>query len=227
MSIRLVLVHSPLVGPSTWSAVAPQLAERDYDVRIADLGGTLADGAPYSHRQAEVIARCTAGEPSILIGHSGAGALLAPAGNAAGEALGYLFVDAGLPIPGRSHMSTMPPDLAEQLRQMADRDGWLPPWPQWWGDDELAELIPDAGTRQRFAAECPKLPLAMFNELLPEGRDAPGAYLRLSDAYDEPAAQASARGWPLIELASHHLAPLTDPATVAAAMLTLLSQLVA
>lgn len=225
MSIRLVLVHSPLVGPGTWSGVAPLLAERGYDVAIADLGATLACGGPYSHRQAEVIARCAAGEPAILIGHSGAGALLAPAGHAAGGALGYLFVDAGLPIPGRSHMSTMPPELADQLRQMADRDGWLPPWPQWWGDDALAELIPDAGTRRRFAAECPKLPLALFNELLPEGRDAPGAYLRLSDAYDEPAAQATARGWPLIELPSHHLAPLTDPATVAEPMLTLLSLL--
>ena len=225
MSTLLVLVHSPLVGPATWSGVAPLLAERGYDVRIADLGDTLNDGPPYSHRQAEVIARCAAGEPAILIGHSGAGALLAPAGLEAGGALGYLFVDAGLPIPGRSQMSTMPLDLADRLRQMADRDGWLPPWPQWWGDEGLAELVPDAGTRRRFAAECPKLPLALFDELLPEGRDAPGAYLRLSHAYDEPATQARARGWPVIELASHHLAPLTDPATVAEPMLELLSQL--
>ncbi|HYK31971.1 MAG TPA: alpha/beta fold hydrolase [Streptosporangiaceae bacterium] len=225
MSIRLVLVHSPLVGPATWSRVAPMLAKRGYDVRIADLGDTLAHGPPFSRRQVDVIARCAAGEPAILIGHSGAGALLAPAGLAAGGALGYVFVDAGLPNPGRSHMSTMPPNLADQLRQMADRDGWLPPWPQWWGEDGLAELIADSGIRRRFAAECPKLPLAMFDELMPEGRDAPGAYLQLSEAYDKPAAQASERGWPLIKLASHHLVPLTDPATVAEPMLELLSQL--
>lgn len=225
MNIRLVLVHSPLVGPATWSGVAPLLGDRGYDVRIADLRGTLADGPPYSLRQVDVIARCTAGEPAILIGHSGAGALLAPAGQAVGGALGYLFVDAGLPIPGRSHMSTMPPNLADRLRRMADREGWVPPWPQWWGDDALAELVPDADTRRSFTAECPKVPLALFAEVLPEGCDAPGAYLRLSDAYDEPAAQASERGWPLIELASHHLAPLTDPATVTEAMLTLVGQL--
>jgi hypothetical protein len=119
----------------------------------------------------------------------------------------------------------MPGDLARQLREMADRDGWLPPWPQWWGDDGLAELIQDADTRRRFAAECPRLPLALFTEVLPEGRDAPGAYLRLSEAYDEPAAQARERGWPLIELASHHLAPLTDQDGVADAMLALLGRL--
>jgi hypothetical protein len=218
-------VHSPLVGPATWSGVGPLLGERGYDVRIADLGGTLAKGPPFSDRQVDVIARCAAGEPAILIGHSGAGALLAPAGLATGGVLGYMFVDAGLPIPGRSHASTMPPDLAAQLREMADRDGWLPPWPRWWGDDGLAELIRDADTRRRFAAECPELPLALLDELLPAGRDAPGAYLRLSEAYYEPAAQAAERGWPLIELASHHLAPLTDPATVAEAMLTLLGRL--
>ena len=201
------------------------LADGGYDVKIADLGGALAQGPPYNHGLVDVIARCVADEPAILIGHSGAGALLAPAGLAADRVHGYLFVDAGLPIPGRSQMSTMPSDLADQLRQMADRDGWLPPWPQWWGDDALAELIPDAGTRQRFAAECPRLPLGLFDEVLPEGRHAPGAYLRLSEAYDEPAALARERGWPLIELASHHLAPLTDPAIVADAVLDLLSRL--
>lgn len=213
------------MGPTTWSGVAPLLGDRGYDVLIADLRGPLADRPPYSPRQVDVIARCAAGEPTILIGHSGAGALLAPAGLAAHDVLGYMFVDAGLPIPGRSQMSTMPPDLADQLRQMTGQDGWLPPWPQWWGDDGLTELVPDVGTRQRFVAECPKLPFALFTEVLPEGRDLPGAYLRLSEAYDEPAAQASERGWPLIELASHHLAPLTDPATVADAMLTLVGPL--
>lgn len=218
-------MHSPLVGPATWSGVAPLLRERGYHVRVADLRGTLGDEPPYSPRQVAEIARCAAGSPAFLIGHSGAGALLAPAGLAVGGALGYLFVDAGLPIPGRSQMSTMPPDLAGQLRQMADPGGWLPPWPQWWGEDELTGLIPDAGTRQRFAAECPPLPFALFTEVLPDGRDAPSAYLRLSEAYDEPAAEASELGWPLIELASHHLAMLTDPRAVADAMFTLLGEL--
>jgi len=39
------------------------LAKRGYDVRIADLGDTLAHGPPFSRRQVDVIARCAAGEP--------------------------------------------------------------------------------------------------------------------------------------------------------------------
>ena len=218
-------MHSPLVGPATWAGVAPLLSGRGYDVRVADLSGTMTDGPPYSPRQVEAIAGCAAGRPAILIGHSGAGALLAPAGLAADQAIGYVFLDAGLPVPGRNQMSTMPPELASQLRGLADEDGWLPPWSQWWGDDALAELIPDADTRRRFAAECPKLPLALFTERHQEGRDLPSAYIRLSEAYADPAAQAADNGWPVIELASHHLAPLTDPATVTEAITAMIGQL--
>ena len=64
---------------------------------------------------------------------------------------------------------------------MADGQGWLPPWPQWCGDEVLAELTPDPGARQN--------------------------------------------GWPVTELASHHLAPVTDPDLVAGSLRDLLSQL--
>jgi hypothetical protein len=226
VAMRLVLVHSPLVGPATWEGVAPILAEHGYDVRVPDLRRTLAAGPPYCSRQVELIAGCCAGEgPVALAGHSGAGALLGPAGRAVDGPAGYLFVDAGLPIPGRTQMSTMPPELAAQLREMADAYGWLPPWPEWWAAEELAELVPDAQARGRFAAGCPRIPLAMFEEVQPEGAVARGGYLRLSEAYDEPAAEAGARGWPLIWKDSHHLAPLTDPGLVASALLDLLNSI--
>jgi hypothetical protein len=32
-------------------------------------------------------------------------------------------------------MDTAPPELAVQLREMTDWDGWLPPWSRWWGED--------------------------------------------------------------------------------------------
>jgi hypothetical protein len=137
-----------------------------------------------------------------------------------------VFVDAGLPIPGHTQMSTMPPDLAQQLKDMADQDGWLPPWPQWWGADGLAELIKDPDLRHQFEAGCPKLPLAIFDEVQPDGEvEAPAAYLRLSEAYDGPAARARELRWPLAELDSHHLAPLTEPDRVADALLGLLDQI--
>jgi hypothetical protein len=228
MAARLLLVHSPLVGRATWDLVAADLAGCGYQVGVPDLTGTVAAGPPYCTRQAEVIAGSAAGEPATLIGHSGAGPLLAAAGALLGQVRGYVFADAGLPTPGQSWMGTVPPGLAAQLREMADARGWLPPWPRWWGEQALAELIPDPDLRRRFAAGCPRLPLAMFTEVHPlalHWPDAPAAYLRLSEAYVDQAAKARHRGWPVTELAGHHLAPLTDPGPVAGSLRELLSQL--
>lgn len=225
---RLILVHSPLVGPGTWERVTPALAGHGCQVSVPDLTGTLAAGPPYCSRQAGAIAASAAGGPAVLIGHSGAGPLLGLAAATLGDARGYIFVDAGLPIPGQNWLETVPAELAAQVQEMADAGGWLPPWPQWWGPGGLAELLPDPDMRARFAAGCPRLPLAMFGEVhppVPRWQDTPGAYLRLSEAYDGQAAGARALGWPVIELASHHLAPLTEPGLVAGSLLELLRRL--
>jgi len=176
MGGRLLLVHSPLVGRATWDLVAAGLAGRGYRVGVPDLAGTVAAGPPYCSRQAEVIASSASAKPLILIGHSRAGPVLAAAGALIEQVRGYIFVDAGLPTPGQNWMDTVPPDLAAQLREMADAQGWLPPWPQWWGEEALAGLIPDPEVRRHFAAGCPRLPLAMFEEVhppVPQWPDAP------------------------------------------------------
>jgi len=221
MAGRVVLVHSPLVGCASWELVAADLAGWGYEVGVPDLTGTVAAGAPYCSRQAEVIAHSAAGQPAILVGHSGAGPLLAAAGARIGQVLGYVFVDAGLPIPGRAWMQTVPADLAAQVRGMADAQGWLPPWPRWWGEEAMAELIPDPEARPRFADGCPRLPLAMFEEVHPPAPawpDAPGAYLLLSEAYLDEASRARELGWPVAEQMTHHLALLTDPGRVAGSL---------
>lgn len=218
MHARLLLVHSPLVGCGAWEPAARDLAGDGYAVSVPDLTGTVTAGPPYHLRQARVIADSAGGQPAILIGHSGAGPLLATAGMMLGDrARGYVFVDAGLPSPGRSWMETVPPGFAGQLRDMAGPQGWLPPWSQWWGEEELATLLPDPAVRRRFAAGCPRLPLAMFEEVQPPAPgwpNAPAGYLRLSEAYEDEAARARELGWPVTRLPSHHLALLTEPGQV-------------
>jgi hypothetical protein len=228
MAARLLLVHSPLVGCATWDLVADDLARWGYELGVPDLTGTVTEGPPYCLRQAQVIAHNASGQPAVLIGHSGAGPLLAAAADIIGRVRGYIFVDAGLPMPGQAWMQTVPPDLAAQVRGMADARGWLPPWPQWWGDEALAELVPDPEARQHFAAGCPRLPLAMFEEIhppAPRWPDAPAAYLLLSEAYADQAARARELGWPVTEQMSHHLALLTEPGRVAGSLRELIGQL--
>ncbi len=68
----------------------------------------------------------------------------------------------------------------------------------------------------------------MFEEVQPAAAQWPGvpaAYLLLSEAYEDQAARARELGWPVTELASHHLAPLTDPGLVAESLRELLGQL--
>ncbi len=111
---------------------------------------------------------------------------------------------------------------------MADPQGWLPPWSQWWGAEELAALVPDPVVRQHFADECPRLPLALFEEIhppVPGWPDAPGGYLQLSEAYEDEAARARELGWPVRNRPSHHLALLTEPGPVAHEVRTLIDQL--
>jgi len=228
MQPRLVLIHSPLVGCGTWEPVATVLAGDGYAVTVPDLAGAVAAGPPYHLRQAQVIADCAADGPAILIGHSRAGPLLATAGTMLGAGLqGYIFVDARLPAPGRSWMATVQPGLAARLRDMADPQGWLPPWPQWWGGEELAALIPDPAVRRHFAAGCPRLPMAMLEEVHPPAPGwpaAPGGYLQLSEAYDVDAGRARELGWPVRKLLSHHLALLTEPGQIARVVRELIGQ---
>ena len=228
MQAQLLLVHSPLVGCGTWDPVADVLAGDGYAVTVPDMASAVAAGPPYHLRQAQVIADCAAGQPAILIGHSRAGPLLATAGTMLGAGLqGYIFVDARLPAPGRSWMATVQPGLAARLRDMADPQGWLPPWPQWWGGEELAALIPDPAVRRHFAAGCPRLPMAMLEEVHPPAPGwpaAPGGYLQLSEAYDVDAGRARELGWPVRKLLSHHLALLTEPGQIARVVRELIGQ---
>ncbi len=194
---------------------------------IPNLTDTMDAGPPYCSRQARRIAESAADRSVILVGHSGTGPLLTLAGSMSGHVEGYVFIDAGLPCPGQSWIDTVPSEVAAQIRDMAN-DGWLPPWSEWWGDDGLAEMFPDRKARERFAATCPRVPLAMFEEVYPDearGPYAPSAYLQLSEAYEQPAREAKELGWPTIELMSHHLCVLTDPELVAAPLLRLVGQL--
>ena len=68
----------------------------------------------------------------------------------------------------------------------------------------------------------------MFEEVhppAPQWPDAPGAYLLLSEAYQDQAARARELGWPVAEKMSHHLALLTEPGRVAGSLCELIGQL--
>lgn len=233
----LVLVHSPLVGASSWQPTAEVLRARGHPVLLPELAEAFADPPPSYPRLARAVAedvgRHGVSGPLVLVAHSGAGALLPAAAAAtattAAEVVGTVLVDAVLPHPGRAWFDTVPPEMADALRQLADDNGLLPPWNTWFPPGTVEELLPDPDQRARFLADLPRLPLSYFEEPAPE-TDLPGpnpdlahhAYLLLSEAYAAEADRAEGRGWRVARLAADHLAVHTAPERVGTALEELL-----
>jgi hypothetical protein len=224
-----VLLHSPLLGPVTWQAVAGDLARRGHAAAapawpplsgIAEgFYGALADGA------AAAVAPST--DKLVLVAHSGAGALVpALVDRLGGRVAGVIFADSILPHPGRSWFDTAPAEMRERLRAGAQM-GELPSWDEWWPPGALERLLPDPDLRAALIGELEPLPLAYFEEKAPAAPlPAPAAYLQLSGAYDDESQVAARSGWPLVRLPLHHLAMLTHPEAVATALESLAARLV-
>ena len=167
----------------------------------------------------------------MLVGHSGAGPLLAAVGTglrAGGRpAGGYLFCDAGLPRAGASVLDLLAaedPQMAAAFQAELERGGRYPHW----GDADLEPLVPDPAARAALLGSLRPRGLEFFTEPLPPAPgwpDAPCGYLRLSPAYDGAAAAAAARGWPTASIDAGHFHPLVDPGGVAMALLALLARM--
>ena len=226
----LALVHSPLVGPLTWQAAAEVLRDEGEVVVVPDLTGSITVDVPVlaavQQAAAEAVAATSSAGPVVLVGHSGAGPLLPGIADRTGAPVrALLYVDSLLPRSGVSWFDRAPADLAHHLRGLA-RDGQLPPWHEWFEPGAVEQVLPDRRMRERFVAELPRVPITYFSEPTPPAAwDGPSGYLLLSEAYEDDAAQARRRGWPVLERRGHHLSMLTDPATTAAAILELTADL--
>jgi pimeloyl-ACP methyl ester carboxylesterase len=225
--LTAVLVHSPFLGPASLRPLADALAGHGHPAVLLDLRPSVV--TPPVHQMlvgvfSDVLGDVDLPGPVVLIGHSGAGPLLPAFADALEEGVaGLVFLDAGLPTPGRSWRDTVPAPLYTTLRD-ASRDGLLPHWHQWFPADTLSSLVPDPLLRNEIADEAPEVPLAFLKEARPDVEwTGPAGYVLLSDAYTAEATTAESEGWPVRRLDLHHLAPATHPEPVAAAILDVLA----
>src|SRR5262245_46283736 len=136
-----VLVHSPLVGPSAWRGVAEHLSDRGVATVVADLSDAVASGPPWHERIASAVS--APNDTIVLIGFSGAGPYLPAIAEHLGDRVAaVILVDGSPPRPGRSWFDEAPAEFADHLRGLA-RDGVLPPWSEWFGPNDISELLPD------------------------------------------------------------------------------------
>jgi hypothetical protein len=226
---QFVLVHSPVVGPTTWSGVATYLRESGHLVAVPSLLG-VADGEPPCWPR--VVAAVNAGlgglglaEPVVLVAHSNAGAFIPAIRTGLRLPVGCsIFADATVPAAdGQTPIS--PPRFLSFLRGLAGPDERLPRWTDWWEEQDVAALFgnEDDGGRLRAAItdEQPRLPLSYFTEQVPvpDGWDDHRCgYLMYGEGYADEADEARRRGWAVRALPGEHLHQVVDPAGVAAAL---------
>jgi pimeloyl-ACP methyl ester carboxylesterase len=222
-----VLIHSPLLGPTTWAPVARELKVRGRQAIVPSLLGLAQAPSPQWQHVPESVRAATANvsDPIVLVGHSGAGPLLpAIAVALEGGIASLIFADAFLP-PVMGSAPLAPPEFMDRLRALAD-EGMLPPWSSWFGEDTMRELVPDDAPRAAVERELPRLPLSYFEASVPvpdEWRRQRCAYLLFSpEPYGPSAAEARDRGCPVAEIAGvGHLAMLTHAISVTEALLDL------
>jgi pimeloyl-ACP methyl ester carboxylesterase len=216
-----VLIHSPLVGPLTWSRVAAEMRKRGFDVFVPSLRDSPASKEPFWKQHARSVSEDLAQLPKdtfvTLVAHSGAGPLLpAIRQSIPNRVHAYVFVDAGIPRDGASRLDLMKsedPEWAAQFREGLE-DGELFPT---WSMNDLQEVILDESLRRQMVAELRPRGLEFFTEPLPvfDGwPDAPCVYVHFSAPYNRPAAQAREAGWPTYEMEAGHFHMLVDAKAV-------------
>lgn len=215
-----LFVHSPLLGPSSWAPIAERAATEGHQVVVPDLRIDPSWPRPIWRRMVDEAARAVDGSgPLVILGHSGAGALMPSLGRSLASQIDALvFVDANLP-PATGSYST-PPDLRPLIEDNTDGK-LLHNWFDWWPEGVVEGLIPDEEIRDSLRAEAPRIPPSYYDDPIPVSdgwTDLPCCYVRLSNAYDADLTEARRRGWPVVSVDSDHLGLITTPDLVFASI---------
>ena len=142
-----VLIHSPLVGPLTWSLVAKEMRARGLKALVPTLEDSASSRDPFWEQHADSVARAVSSTrpdmPVILVAHSGAGPLLPVIRRSIQNPIrAYVFVDAGIPSNGATRLDLMrseDPEWARNFASHLEQGGQFPDW----SFDDLQEVIPD------------------------------------------------------------------------------------
>src|SRR6266566_9892491 len=116
-----VLIHSPLVGPSTWTPLAHELERRGRQAVVPSLLGAATAPPPRWRCCIDAVraATSTLSNQIVLVGHSGGGLLLPAITGAVTPAVSRLiFVDSGVPASS-GETPLAPAALLAHLRTLA------------------------------------------------------------------------------------------------------------
>jgi len=216
----LVLVHSPLVGPSSWRPFDDVARARGFDVVRPDLTGVVeAEPPQWRYLVDAAVGSASDRTELVVVGHSGAGAFLPTIGHRVKDRLrAVVFVDAIVPPPAGEHRTS------EQFSRFLDdktADGRLLPWLDWWPPPVVKELVRSSEQLEELRSDMPRLHRSFHEAHIPMPDDwssGPCAYLQLSLAYAKESRLANELGWPTAVLDGSHLSIFTDSVAALAAV---------
>lgn len=220
----IALMASALLGPAAWERVEHELESRGWDVVTAPPADEADPMTPTEAALAYATA-IPADRNVILVPHSNAGNFV-PTLIEIRSVIAVVFVDAVIPVTS-GIQALAPASLLSRVEPLADDDGILPPWTEWFDEADVARLFPDPATRFHIEAQQPRLPVEFLRgELTVEpGWDrTPGGYLAFGRTYASDIARAKALSWPIIQQEGGHLNMLVDPVGVTDAILELVSR---
>jgi hypothetical protein len=116
--------------------------------------------------------------------------------------------ESGPVAPGRD-------SFRQFVASLADRDGRLPRWSDWWRDHPRR---PFTGIDE-LANDADMIDLAPWAHI-------PSGYIQTSAFYDHAADEAQRRGWPVVRIKGTHLHPTLQPDETAAAIQEICGQFV-
>ena len=193
MAIDWLLVHPPLLGPAVLGPLAAELRRRGATVAVPDLRPAVTEAPGWPERW-----MAAAADPAdAVLGFSGAGVTL-PAVAAETGAQRVVWVDALMPS---ATGATVADDEIRELVAARVRNGRIADWTTWWGPGALAQMVPDVRLRAAIEADGHELPADFYDVAVPVPGTWPeegACYVQLSPGYDEAAAEARARGWPVV-----------------------------
>jgi hypothetical protein len=208
-----LLVHPPLLGPAVLGPLAAELRRRGFEVALPDLRPAVESATGWPERW--VATAAAVGPADAVLGFSGAGVTL-PAVAVAVGARRVVWIDAV--VPAASGETVPDDDIRERVAGLV-RDGRIPDWTTWWGPGALAGLVPDPVLRSAIEADGHELPGDFYDVAVPvpgTWREDGARYIQLSAAYDDAAAEARRRGWPVAgEPAGAHLDIANHPEWIA------------
>jgi Alpha/beta hydrolase family len=228
----LVLVTGAMVGASSWRPTADRLRASGWRVHVPDVLATSGTLPPWRELSLHYAGLLSPEAPPILVGHSLATTVVADL-VARMPVRGLTMVygetppESGPVAPGRD-------SFRQFVASLADRDGRLPRWSDWWRDHPrrpftgIDELANDADAFAMFEKDQPRVSWAWFEDMidLAPWAHIPSGYIQTSAFYDHAADEAQRRGWPVVRIKGTHLHPTLQPDETAAAIQEICGQFV-